>query len=81
MSWFNLEPIAEDAKISPQTDLHCPKCMPTCNFVKYRLESSTANFNATLFAGRQILDPEFMYASFGLFKFNYTNILKDYFDI
>lgn len=42
LKWFNLEPhVRLDVTA---LDLHCPACLPMCNFIKYNVESSTSNF-------------------------------------
>lgn len=52
LKWFNLEPPISRNFIT--LDLHCPGCLPMCNFVKYNVESSTSNFASNVFTSSRV---------------------------
>lgn len=52
LKWFNLEPNVRPNVIT--LDLHCPGCMPMCNFVQYNVESSTSNFASDVFTSNHV---------------------------
>lgn len=52
--WFNSEPLVVEQRAG--RSFKCPECLPSCNYIKYNIQSSWGYFNPTNILKTQIID-------------------------